>query len=372
MRNKTGVTMQKKMGATMQAWLKEHNLRDLVDNNRIYLLVGVVFVFMALAAPNFLTVFNLTNILRGTTLGAMAAIGFTYVMIAGQLDLSIATVINLAAVFTIGMQPKLGWPLAIAAGVLSGVFVGWINGLLVAKGKINSFIVTLGTMTVLQGFTYMYCKGGSLNISDFALGDWMEKAVVPFLPPRVVITILLVVFFEVMLKKTRYGKGYFVVGGNRHTAWLAGLKTDRYLIGSFMFSGLTAAVSGVLFSISISSAVPNMGEKGVSPLMTVIAATIIGGTSMAGGKGSVVKSAVAVLLLTMLSNGLNCFGAGYEVQILASGMVLSVVVLYEAFVLYKQGKLKGMRPELLRSAIEPTDRHSAGSGASPDAMSKSG
>ena len=240
---------------------------------------------------------------------------------------------------------------AILAGVLSGVVVGLVNGLLVAKGKINSFIVTLGTMTVLQGFTYMYCKGGSLNIDNFTFGDWLEKAVVPFLPPRVVITLVAVVLFEIMLMRTRYGKGFFVVGGNRHTAWLAGLNTDRYLIGSFVFSGLTAAISGVLFSISISSAVPNMGEKGVSPLMIVLAATIIGGTSMAGGKGSIVKSAIAVLLLTMLSNGLNCFGAGYEVQILASGIVLSVIVLYEAFVLYKQGKLKGLRPELMKGAV---------------------
>ena len=329
---------------------KKINFRDLIDSKRIYILLAFVFIFMSFGAPNFLTVFNLTNILRGSSLGAMAAIGFSIVMITGQLDLSIATVINLAAVFTIGMQPEYGWPIAIGAGVLSGVVVGLFNGLLVAKGKINSFIVTLGTMTVLQGFTYMYTKGGSLNITDFALGDWMEKPLIPFLPPRVIITILFIAIFEIMLRKTRIGRSFFIVGGNRHTAWLAGLKTDWITIGGFVLSGLTAAISGVLFSISISSAVPNMGEKGVSPLMIVVAATIIGGTSMAGGKGSVLKSGAAVLLLTMLTNGLNNFGAGYEVQIFTSGVVLSVVVLYEAYVLYKQDKLKGLRYSLLKSS----------------------
>lgn len=333
----------------MRKILGKLNVQDFLDTNRIYLLLIFVFVFMSLAAPNFFTVFNFTNILRGSSLGAMAAIGFTIVMISGQLDLSVATVINLAAVFAIGMQPAYGWPVAIAAGILSGVIVGLINGLLVAKAKINSFIVTLGMMTILQGFTYMYCKGGSLNISDFSLGEWLEKAVIPFLPPRVIITILMIAIFGVMLMRTRYGKGFFVVGGNKNTAWLAGLNTDNYIIGSFVMSGFTAAVSGVLFAISISSAVPNMGEKGVSPLITVIAATIIGGTSMAGGKGSITKSAVAVLLLTMLSNGLNCFGAGYEVQIFASGAVLSIVVLYEAYALYKQDKIKGLRPGLLKN-----------------------
>ncbi|MHB8963056.1 MAG: ABC transporter permease [Saccharofermentanales bacterium] len=332
----------------MHSLLKKTNFRDFIDHNRIYLLLILVFVFMSAAAPNFFTLFNFTNILRGSSLGALAAIGFTVVMISGQLDLSIATVINLAAVFTIGMQPTYGWTVAILVGTLSGALVGLINGLMVAKGKINSFIVTLGTMTVLQGFTYMYCKGGSLNITNFELGDWLEKSTIPLLPPRVIITIALVVIFEIILLKTRSGKSFFVVGGNRHTAWLAGLKTDRFIIISFILSGLTAAISGVLFSISISSAVPNMGEKGVSPLMTVMAATIIGGTSMAGGKGSIVKSAAAVLLLTMISNGLNCFGAGYEVQIFVSGAVLSIVVFYEAYALYKQDKLKGLRAELLK------------------------
>lgn len=332
----------------MRKIFKNINVQDYIDTNRIYFLVAIVFLFMSFAAPNFFKVFNFTNILRGSTLGALAAIGFTVVMICGELDLSIATVINLAAVFVIGMQPKYGWFIAIIAAVLSGVIVGWINGLLVTKAKINSFIVTLGMMTILQGFTYMYCKGGSLNITDFTFGEWLEKPVIPFFPPHVIITIVFIVIFELLLIRTRYGKGFFVVGGNRNTAWLAGLSTSKYVIIAFVMSGFTAAVSGVLFAISISSAVPNMGEKGVSPLMVVIAATIIGGTSMAGGKGSIAKSAIAVLLLTMLSNGLNCFGAGYEVQIFASGAVLSIVVLYEAYVLYKQDKIKGQRPGLLK------------------------
>lgn len=332
----------------MRKIFKNINVQDYIDTNRIYFLVAIVFLFMSFAAPNFFKVFNFTNILRGSTLGALAAIGFTAVMICGELDLSIATIINLAAVFVIGMQPKYGWLIAIIAAVLSGVIVGWINGLLVTKAKINSFIVTLGMMTILQGFTYMYCKGGSLNITDFTFGDWLEKPVIPFFPPHVIITIVFIAIFELLLIRTRYGKGFFVVGGNRNTAWLAGLSTSRYVIIAFVMSGFTAAVSGVLFAISISSAVPNMGEKGVSPLMVVIAATIIGGTSMAGGKGSIAKSSIAVLLLTMLSNGLNCFGAGYEVQIFASGAVLSIVVLYEAYVLYKQDKVKGQRPGLLK------------------------
>lgn len=327
---------------------KEKNMKNLINTNRIYIMLTVIFAFMVIAAPNFFNAFNIKNILSGACLCTMAAIGFTIVMICGHLDLSVAATINLGAVLIIGLQPTLGWILAILIGVFSGAVVGVTNGILVAKAKINSFIVTLGMMTTLQGFTYMFCQGGSLNLSDFVLADWLEKTFLFILTPKIVITILAVVIFEIFLTKTRYGKGFFTVGGNLNTAWLAGLKTDRYLINAFMISGLTAAIAGVIFSISICTALPNMGEKGVSPLMMVVASTIIGGTSMAGGKGSVVKTAVAVLLLTTLFNGLNCIGVGYEVQIFASGAVLAIIVLYEAYVLYKEEQIKGQRLELLK------------------------
>lgn len=320
----------------------------LVDEYRIYLIFAVVFILATAFAPKFLNVFNLTNILRGMSLNAMVAIGFTIVMICGQLDLSIAATLNLGAILVIGLQPKLGWILSLIIAVAAGGVVGLANGLLVSKAKIHSFIVTLGTMTTVQGVIYLYSHGSSLNVMDFALPDWIDKAVIPFLPPRVIVTIIAVIVFEIFMTRTRYGKGFYMVGGNKQTAWLAGLNTDMYLTNAFLISGLMAAFGGALFAISLSSAVPNMGEKGVSPLMIVLAGTIIGGTSMAGGKGSVFRSMVAVIALVTLFNGLNCFGAGYEVQIFASGIVLAAVVLYEAYALYKQDKIKGQRPELLK------------------------
>lgn len=324
------------------------NISHIIDNNRIYFIFILVFVFNVIFAPNFFNAFNLKNILLAMSLNAMVAIGFTIVMICGHMDLSVASTINLGAILIIGLQPKLGWLLSLIVAVLAGGVVGFVNGILVSKAKIHSFIVTLGTMTIVQGLIYMYSHGSSLNVTDFTLADWIDKPIIPLLPPRVIITILLVIAFEIWLTKTRYGKGFFMVGGNKETAWLAGFNTDRYFITAFTLSGLMAALGGTLFAISISSAVPNMGEKGVSPLMIVLAATIIGGTSMAGGKGSIVKSAVAVVTLSTLFNGLNCLGAGYEVQIFASGLVLAIVVLYEAYALYKQDKIKGQRIQLLK------------------------
>lgn len=328
------------------------NILRMLDNNRIYFIFILVFLFNILFAPNFFNEFNIKNILLAMSLNAMVAIGFTIVMICGHMDLSVASTINLGAILVIGLQPDFGWILSIIIAVLAGGVVGIINGLLVTKAKIHSFIVTLGTMTILQGMIYMYSNGNSLNVTDFTLADWIDTPIIPLLSPRVIITLIAVIIFEIWLVKTKYGKGFFMVGGNKETAWLAGFNTDRYITNAFTISGLLSALGGVLFAISISSAVPNMGEKGVSPLMIVLAATIIGGTSMAGGKGSILKSAVAVITLSTLFNGLNCLGTGYEVQIFASGFILAVIVIYEAYALYRQDKIKGQRLYLLKELVD--------------------
>lgn len=336
----------------MPKQMDKTRIAKFLDHYRIYLIFVLVSAFSIAFAPNFFNVFNLTNILRGMSLNAMVAIGFTIVMICGQLDLSIAAILNLGAILVIGLQPTLGWGLSLLIAVLAGIAAGTINGLLVAKAQINSFIVTIGTTTIIQGLIYIYSRGSSINTMDFTLPDWIETPLLPMLPPRVIITLVVVILFEIIMTRTRYGRSFFMVGGNKETAWLAGLSTNKTIISAFAISGLTASLGGALFAISQSSAVPNMGEKGVSPQMTVIAATIIGGTSMAGGIGSVTKSLFAVLSMSILFNALNCFGAGYEVQVFVSGLVLALVVLYEAYALYKQDLIKGQRPALMRELVD--------------------
>jgi len=315
-----------------------------LDYYRIYMILAVIFILMCLFAPNFFNTFNIINILKGMSLNAMVAVGFTVVMICGQLDLSIGSNLTLGAMVVIGLQPTLGWFPSLIVAVLAGSLVGAINGFLVAKAKIHSFIVTLGTMTIVQGLIFLISKGSALSVNDFTLADWLEAPLFGLFPPRVIITVSIVLIFFVLVKYTKFGKGFYLVGGNKETAWLAGLNTDLYLILAFILSGTTAALGGALLAMSISSAVPTLG---VSSQMVVIAATIIGGTSMAGGTGDIFRSMIAVLMLVVLFNGLMCLGAGYEVQIFASGLVLAAVVLGESYALYEQDKVKGQRPALM-------------------------
>jgi ribose transport system permease protein len=335
------------------------SLLALGDKYRIYIIFVVVFAFMSITAPKFFNAFNFTTILNAVAMNATVAIGFTVVMICGQLDLSIGTVITFAGVLTMGLEPFLGFAGAIAAAVAGGALVGLFNGLLVTKAKINSFIVTLGTMTILQGSIYQFSGGNSISVTTdqaFAISDFLGKNLLPLVTPRILITLVLVVVVELMLRRTRAGRNFYIVGGNRTTAWLAGIATDRYTNSAFVLSGVTAAIGGVVSVLVSTAATLKLGENS---LMYVISATIIGGTAMSGGKGGVLRTVVAILSLEMLYTGIILFGLGNEVKIFLAGLILAYVVLYEAYAVYRHEKTLGQRPELMKELAE---RRSAGPG----------
>ncbi|MBC7960807.1 MAG: ABC transporter permease [Vallitaleaceae bacterium] len=351
----------------MLKMMKNKKIIYAMNEYRIYISLVVIYIFMAAFAPNFFNTFNTLSIMKSWSMAAMVAIGFTIVMIIGQFDLSIGAVLNLGAILVIGEFDRfskifakqnmdettiliLSWIIAFIIALIGGAFVGFVNGYLVAKVKVHSFIVTIGMLTTVTGFIYLYCKGSSISSSSYILSDFIDKPIFWVLSPRIIIAFLLVLVFELMLLITKMGRAFFLVGGNAEAAWLAGINKEKYTMAAFIISGCTAALGGSLFAVSLNTAVPNFGEKGISPLMMVLAATIIGGTAMTGGKGSVLKSAAAVLTLVIIFNGLVNFGAGFEVQILTSGVLLALVVLYEAYAIYKQDLAKGQRPELLKEA----------------------
>jgi ribose transport system permease protein len=329
-----------------------NSLLALGDRYRIYILFVIVFAFMSLFAPKFFNIFNFTTILNAIAMNATVAIGFTVVMICGQLDLSIGTVITFAGVLTMGLQPSLGFAGAIGVAVAGGAIVGLFNGLLVTKAKINSFIVTLGTMTILQGSIYQFSGGNSISVSTdqaFAISDFLGKSLLPLVTPRILITLVLVVVVESVLRRTKAGRNFYIVGGNRATAWLAGINTDRSLVAAFVLSGVMAAIGGVVSVLVSTAATLKLGENS---LMYVISATIIGGTAMSGGKGGVLQSVVAIMSLEMLYTGIILFGLGNEVKIFFAGLILAYVVLYEAYAAYKHEKSLGQRPELMKEVEE--------------------
>jgi len=334
---------------------------------KVYLLLAAIFAVMAQIAPRFLTAGNFGNILKAAGINLPAAAGFNIVMICGQLDLSIGSAMTLGGMMTVGLEPHIGWAGGLAAALACGLALGLVNGLLVAKARINSFIVTLGTMIIVQNAVFIYCGGGTIPAKSFALSDWLQSAEAVAPPailmqykvvalaavvlrwtgvtPAILIQFTVVAALAAALRWTPVGRGFYLMGGNAQTAWFSGLRTDRYVIGAFAASGVLSTFGGAMVAMSEAGANPTLGDN---TLMAVVAAVIIGGTSMQGGKGSLLDTAAALVALAALINGLNCRGEGYEVQLMASGLVLALVILYDAFAAYLREKKRGQRPDLLR------------------------
>ena len=331
--------------------MKKHSIPKLINENRAYLLV-LAMCILGLFAKNFFTLYNIKSILDSTVLYAMLGAGFTICMIAGHMDLSVGYMANMGAIMVMGMHTlqKLPWTVAFPAALLVGTLFGMLNGVLIAKGKIHSFIVTLGMQFVLKGIMSIYCNGAEIgDKGDYAFADWLNKWLKPFpFTPKVLIALAVVGLLALILTRTRFGRNIYMVGGNPETAFLGGVRTTATTIGIFAISGFCAALGGALFAVAQSSAAPNMGEKGISPLMVALAATIIGGTATNGGRGSVWKTYVAVLGLMAMFNVLTALVGKYEVQILSNGVVLALVVLYETITNYVAQKKVGSRVRLLQ------------------------
>jgi len=351
-----------------------------LNNNRIYVFLFFAFVIMTIGKVDFLGSGNIVQMLKTSLLPIMVGIGFTYVMIGGNFDLSVGAIINVGACISMGEFNRfyaifggdaggnrsviMAWGISILLALAAGAAIGLINGLLVAKGKVHSFIVTIGMLTALSGFVYTYCRGNTISADNTKLVDVLEKPFirVPYLDVftyRFIIVVLVLAFFEILLIKTKWGREFLMVGSNRESAWQQGINTERKIIWSFVISGLTAALAGLMFAISMNAAVPNFGERGINPLMMVLASTIIGGTVMTGGSGSVLKTAVAVITIQAIFNGLIMMGLGFDAQVLSAGVLLGLVVIYESYSIYKQGLKKGERVALLKEAAQLKEERKA-------------
>ncbi len=333
-------------------------LAGLAYRYRVFLLLVAIVTTMLIVAPTFRNPRNLANVLKSGGLSLLAGIGFTIVMISGQLDLSIGAMMTLGGALAIGLQPELGWAGSVATAMLCGVAVGLFNGLLVARAKINSFIVTLGSMIILQNVVFIYCKGGTIPAKSFVLSDFFQAPLISVprsspvlaglaacLTPQILLPFALLAVMAVLLRHTPVGKGFYLLGGNPQTAWYSGLRVRGYAVGAFVISSVLSALGGAITAISEAGANPTLGD---STLMAVVAAVIIGGTSMQGGKGGVVGTGVALIALAALINGLNCCGQGYEVQLMASGLVLAAVILYDAVDLRLRQRRRGQRADLIQ------------------------
>ncbi|MCC8179439.1 MAG: ABC transporter permease, partial [Planctomycetes bacterium] len=259
----------------------------------ILVIFCILAVFISLVTPNFLSGQNVLNILRQSSIVGLMAIGTTFVIIGGGFDISVGSTLALTAAISIGMQQYMPWPAAVAVALLAGLAIGTVNGMLAAWVGIVPIIATLGTMTILRGLTYMY-TGGYPLVGESQEFRFIGSGYLFGIPFPILLLLVMVLVWQFILSKTRTGRYVCSVGGNKEAARLSGVAVDFYHIFTFMVGGIMAAMAGVVYASRLNSATPLAGQ---GYEMDAIAATVIGGTSVSGGEGSVVGSLIGVLIL---------------------------------------------------------------------------
>lgn len=286
------------------------------------MLLGVVVLF-ALLTPKFLTAANLMNVARQASINVVLAAGMTFVILTRGIDLAVGSVLGLCAV--VAVQLSLAGPWAWAAvpvSLAAGAAIGVLTGVAVAYAGLPPFIITLGTYTALRGAAYLLAGGTTVINADLAFG-WMGNDYLGPVPWLVVIGLGVIVASSFILRRTVFGRDVYAIGGNPEAARLAGINEGAVIVGVYMISSLLAALGGVMSASRLYSA---NGQLGVGYELDAIAAVILGGTSFAGGVGSVVGTLYGALIIAVLNNGLTLMNVSYFWQLVAKGAVIVVAV----------------------------------------------
>ncbi|UNO50765.1 ABC transporter permease [Alicyclobacillus acidoterrestris] len=288
----------------------------------VLFLLGIV---ASILSPVFLTPSNLLNVLLEVSVTALLAFGQTYIIILAEIDLSVGSVLGLAGAITAGILAHGNIIEALIVGLLVGAVSGLINGLLTTFGKIPSFITTLGTMTAFSGVTLVYTQGNTISISSNGYA-WIGQGYLLGVPIPVWIMILFYVIFWLLLSRTHYGRYVFATGGNEEASRLSGISVRWIKILAFVLTGVLAAVAGFISTARLNTAEPTLGS-GLE--LDAIAAVILGGTSLAGGKGGLFGTLVGAIILGVLDDGMNLLNVSAFYQGIAKGVIILLAVLLD-------------------------------------------
>ena len=296
------------------------------SNHVIYFIfAGIILLFSVLLFDKgFLSGTNLMNIARQIAMISIMAVGMTYVLAAEEIDLSFGSVVALSSIITALLLRSTGNIfLSVLAGLGSGFLVGLINGVFVAKIGIPSFLATLGMSNIVLGLARWISSLQSIAINNNAFTFIFGSGDIGPVPILFIWTLTAAVLGHLVLKKTPYGRKVLATGGNKISALYSGIQVSRIKIAVLTQNAMLAALAGILYAGRLHGARYTLGENDV---MIVIAAVIIGGTSMFGGKGSVIGSVLGAFIMGILNNGLILLGLSVDQQIIFRGLIIIVSV----------------------------------------------
>ncbi|HAH95917.1 MAG TPA: ribose ABC transporter permease [Firmicutes bacterium] len=286
----------------------------------------VLAVILSILTPLFLTIDNLLNVALQSATYILVATGMTFVVVTGGIDLSVGSIAALAGVvMALAMKAGVNPGISVFLGLIVGIVCGLLNGLLVAKANLPPFIVTLATMSVIRGLALILT--GGIPIYGFpAAFRWLGTGRVGVIPVAALISLLIAALGGLIFKKTRIGHYATAIGDNEEATRLCGINVSKYKALVYVISGLTAAMAAVIITGRLNTAEPLAGYM---IEMDAVAAVVMGGTSLAGGKGSILGTTLGALLMGVMRNGLNLMSVQSNYQQLAMGAIILIAVLLD-------------------------------------------
>ena len=293
-------------------------------------LIGLIVLFVVISALNssFIDPSNLKNLLRQVSINALISFGMTFVILTGGIDLSVGSTLALSSAVMAnfikgGMDPILG----ILVSALIGLILGTINGVVISYGRVAPFIATLATMTIFRGLTLVYTDGNPISsLTDDPLFHMFGQGYFAGIPVPAVVMLLAFALCWFILNKTPLGRKTYAVGGNEKVSFIAGIKIERIKIFAYAITGLFCALAGSILTSRLNSAQPTAGT---GYELDAIAAVVLGGTSLSGGKGRILGTLIGVLIIGTLNNGLNILNVSSFYQQVVKGIVILLAVLMD-------------------------------------------
>lgn len=312
------------MPETKQIKLKSRDLKSSgTDFLRSYPTIPIIIIMIigfSLTTKNFLSPNTIRTMMAVNTVSLIAAIGQTFVLLTGGIDLSVSTVISVSAVICATVIEMTGGNilLGVIAAIVVGLLFGLTNGILIGYGRMTPFITTMGTNLVARGIAFMMSSEGR--------GVKAPKELILFgfkkfmgIPLITLVGLALVVVFTILLKQTFWGRKVVLTGSNRTAAKYSGINTEKTEMSVYLLSGILAGIAGFISIINLGAGIPGVGDK---LLLIIIAAVVLGGTSMTGGEGSVLRTLIGLVLLAILTQGLDRLHVEFYDQFIILGLLI--------------------------------------------------
>ena len=296
----------------------------IAGQNIIYWIFLLLILFFAITlGKTFFSAQNLMNILRQTAMLSIMAVGMTFALAAGEIDLSAGSVIALSGCVTAMALREFNLVIALLIGIGAGIIVGVFNGFIVAKLRIPSFLVTLASMGIIGGLTRWITSLKSIGISNLTYIYFFGSGNVGPIPVLFIWTLIILIIGVLLLNKTSYGKRLLATGGNEKAAFFTGIKTRWVKMSALIISATSAAFAGMLYVGRLQGARYSIGED---LILSVIAAAVLGGTSLFGGKATVLGSLIGAIVIGIINNGLILMGLDISQQMFFRGIILLIAI----------------------------------------------